>query len=136
MGEDQRRVRVALGEPHGVLAQRRDPAAGVDQHGHAALVGERDQLGDRRLVHAELLGARVQLDPARAGVERAPRLGQRAVVRAHAAERDEPLRVRGGRRDHRVVGARGSRPARASGTRRRARRPRASASSSSSGFCL
>ena len=45
--EDQRRVRVALGEPHGVLPERRDPAAGVDQHRHAALVRERDELGDR-----------------------------------------------------------------------------------------
>ncbi len=70
MGEDQRRVGIALGEPHRVLAQRRDPAAGVDQDRHAPLAGERDELGHGRLVHAEPLGARVQLDPARAGVER------------------------------------------------------------------
>ncbi len=106
VGEDQRRVRVALGEPDGVLPERGDPAAGVDQHRQAALVRERDELADDRLVHPELLRARVQLDPGRAGVERPPRLGDRVVVRADAAEGDEPVRVVGGGADRDVVGGR------------------------------
>ena len=51
--------------------ERGDAAPGVDQDRHAALVRERHQLGDGGLVHAEPLGARVQLDAARACVERA-----------------------------------------------------------------
>ena len=106
MGEDQRRARMALREAHGELPERGDPAAGVDQHGHVALVRERDELGHDGLVHAEALGARVELDAARAGVERAGRLGERVVVGRDAAVRDEPVGVRGGRGDHGVVGAR------------------------------
>ena len=41
------------------------------------------------MVEHELLGARVELDPAGAGVEAALRLGERVVVWIHAAERDE-----------------------------------------------
>ena len=104
VGEDQRGVRVALRELHGQLAEGRDAAPGVDQHRHSPLAGQRDELGHRRLAHPELLGARVELDPARAGVERAPRLRERAVVRVDAAVRDEPVRVGGGRGQDRVVG--------------------------------
>ena len=39
VGEDQPRVRELLGQVHGVLPERGDAAAGVDQDGAAALVG-------------------------------------------------------------------------------------------------
>ena len=71
MGQDQLRVGELAAERDGVLPERRDPAAGVDQHRHAPLVRERDEAAHGGLVEAELLGARVQLDPARAGVQRA-----------------------------------------------------------------
>ena len=69
MGEDQPRVGELLGELDGVQPERGDPAAGVDQDGQRALVRERDDRADRRVVERELLGARVELDPLRAGGE-------------------------------------------------------------------
>ena len=52
-----------------------DAAAGVDQDRHAALVGDGDDLAHARLVHRELLRARVQLDADRAVVQAAAGLG-------------------------------------------------------------
>ena len=63
VGEDQPGVRELLGELDGVQAEGRDAAAGVDQHRQRALVGERDQGPDRRVIERELLGAGMQLDP-------------------------------------------------------------------------
>ena len=77
VGEDQPRVRELAGQLDGVQAERRDPAAGVDQDRQRALVGERDQRPHAGVVERELLGARVQLDPAGAGVEAALGLGER-----------------------------------------------------------
>ena len=97
MGEDQPGVGELLGELDGVQAERRDPAAGVDQDRQRALVGERDDRVDLRVVERELLGARVELDPLGAGRERALGLGNRVVVRVDTAERDDqPVRVSGG----------------------------------------
>ena len=44
--------------------------------------------------------------PAGAGVKRAPRLGERVVVRVDAAERHQQAAGVRGRRDHHVVGGR------------------------------
>ena len=90
MGEDQPRVREVAGELDSVQPERRDPAAGVDQDRQRALVGERDDLADDRVIKREVLGARVELDPARPRVERSPGLGDGAVVvRVDPAERNE-----------------------------------------------
>ena len=63
------------------------PAAGVDQDRHAPLVGERHEAAHGGLVEAELLGPRVQLDPARAGVQGARGLRDGVVARVDAAVR-------------------------------------------------
>ena len=88
----------------GVQTERGDPAAGVDQDGQRALVRERDDRVNLRVVERELLGARVELDPLRAGGERALGLGHGIVVRVDAAERNEQTArvARGG--EHVVVG--------------------------------
>jgi hypothetical protein len=71
--EDQAHVRVPAADLERVLAERRDSAPGVTEHGDAALVGEREHGLEVRVVERERLGARVQLDAAGAGVERALR---------------------------------------------------------------
>ena len=86
--------------------ERRDAAAGVDEHRDAALVGERHDVAHGRLGQREALGPRVQLDALGAGVEAAARLGQRVGARVEAAEGDEPAAGVGGRREHAVVGRR------------------------------
>ena len=114
MGQDQPRVRVAAGQLEGVAAERRDAAPGVHEDRQPPLVGQREQPLDLRMVEREPLGARVQLDPARAAREAALGLGDRIGVRVDAAERHEPA-VRGLRLgDDAVVRRRGSRRARAS----------------------
>ena len=60
--------------------ERRDPASGVDEHRQRALVGDRDELADGRVVEREVLGARVELDPPRPRVKRSPGFGDGAVV--------------------------------------------------------
>ena len=57
---------IAPGELDDGLAEVRDAAAGVEQHRRAALVGQRDDLLDDRVRQAEGVGARVQLEAARA----------------------------------------------------------------------
>ena len=59
----------------------RQPAAGVDQHGEAALAGEREDVLEARVVDPEGLGARMQLDAAGAEVDAALGLGQRILGR-------------------------------------------------------
>ena len=134
------RIRRASGElvasSSECAAERRDPAAGVDQDRQPPLVCDRDQVADRGVVEREPLGARVELDPARAGVERPLGLGDGAVVRVRRGSRDENAAGFGGGGDHEVVRLavavglvhredRGARIGRA-----------ASPASSSSGVCL
>jgi hypothetical protein len=102
VGEDQVGAGVALGEVEGVLTECRDAATGVDQDRHPALVGEGDELLDRRLVHRELLGTGMQLDPTGAGVEAALSFGEGAVVGIDPAEGDEAP-VGGRRRGQRLL---------------------------------
>ena len=104
MGEDQPGARELSREPDAVAAERRDAAAGVDQHARPALVGERHELAHRRLAEHEALGARVQLDAAGARVQAPPRLGERVRVGVDAAERHEPAAGRRGGLEHAVVG--------------------------------
>ena len=65
------------------------PAAGVAEHGQAPLVGQREHVLQRRMVEREALGARVELDPARARRQAALGLGERIVVRVEPAEGHE-----------------------------------------------
>ena len=107
MGEDHPRLGELAGEPHGVLAERRDPAAGVDEHRRLVLVRHRHQLAHQRLGERELLGPRVQLDAAGAGLEAAARLVDAArVLRLHAAQRPQRAAALGHRAHHEVVGLR------------------------------
>ncbi len=103
MGEDQARVGELARELERVAAERGDAAAGVDQHGQPALVCDRDEVADRGLVQREPLGPRMELDPARAGVQRPLGLGDGAVVRVDAAVGDEDAAGFGGGGDHEVV---------------------------------
>ena len=105
MGEDHPRVRELLGQVHGVLPERGDAAAGVDQDRALALVRRGHEVAHRRLGERELLGARVQLDAGRAGVEAAPRLRDRAgVLRLDAAQRAQRAVRRRDPVEHHVVG--------------------------------
>ena len=104
MSQDQAGVWEVLGQLDGVQAERRNPPAGVDQDRERALVGERDQWLDARVIERELLGAGVELDPARAVVEAPLGLRQRVLVRVDAAERDEQSVRLLCRLDHLVVG--------------------------------
>ena len=106
MGEDHAGVGVVARVADHVLAQRRDPAPGVDQDRERALVREREQPRHVRVVERELLGARMQLDAAAPWRERPLGLGQRPLARLDPAERHHQA-VAGRRRlDHEVVGRR------------------------------
>jgi hypothetical protein len=104
VGEDQMGTGMALGQLQGVAAEGRDATAGVDQDREPALVGEGDQVADRRLAHRELLGAGVELDPAGACVEAAPRLGEGAAAGIDPAEGDQSATGPGRGRHRLVVG--------------------------------
>ena len=71
------------------LGDRRQAAAAVDQDRHAALGGQLEDGREPLVVQQELLRPRVQLDPARAGVEAARRLVDRALREVEPDERDE-----------------------------------------------
>ena len=73
MGDDQANVGVAVDERGEMVADRRQPAAAVDQDRDVALDREREDRVEPLVADRELLGPRVQLDPARAEVEAAGR---------------------------------------------------------------
>ena len=90
---------VALDERGEPVRDRGQAAAAVDQDRDAALGREREHGPEPLVGRVEALGARVQLDPARAGVEAARRLLDRRLVQVEADEGDQPaLRARGERR--------------------------------------
>ena len=95
MGEHDPRLRVALGKVDRVAGERRDPAPGVDHQRQSPLVGEREDRLHLGVAELEPLRPRMQLDPARAGFEAAPRLRNGIQLRVEAAERGQPP-VRGG----------------------------------------
>ncbi len=104
VGEDQHDLGVAqreLGEP---LGDRRQAAAGVDQDRHARLFGDLEDPLQLVAVEGELLGARVQLDPAGAGGEAALGLGNRAVEGVEAAEGNQTSVAFARPREHAIVG--------------------------------
>ena len=71
VGDDQRRLGVAVDERAQARGDRRQAAAAVDQDRHAALGGELEHRPEPLVGRVEALRARVQLDAARAGVEAA-----------------------------------------------------------------
>ena len=78
VGDDQADARVALDEGREVVADRRQPAAAVNQDRHLALDREREDRVEPLVADRELLRAGMKLDPARAEVEAAlvpPRSG-------------------------------------------------------------
>ena len=89
VGDDQLRV-VALDEVGQLVGDRRQAAAAVDQDRDLAVGRELEHRREPLVVQMELLGARVQLDSARAGIEAARRLSDRILVQVEADERDEP----------------------------------------------
>ena len=102
-----------------MLGDRRQPAAAVDEDRHRALEREREDRLEPLVVERERLRARVELDPARAEVERAPRLLERARRQVEADERERASRPSGSRA--RACG-RSARRSRARGRARRGRR--------------
>ena len=88
VGEDDPRARIAPGEVQRVAPERRDPAARVHDHGHAPLIGDSEDRLRLGLLEPELLGARMELDAASAGIEAALGLARWSFgVRIEAAER-------------------------------------------------
>ena len=77
-------------EPREVVGDRRQAAAAVDQDRDAALGGELEDRRETLVVQQEALGARMELDPARAGVEAAGRLLDRVLAQVEPDEGDEP----------------------------------------------
>ena len=67
------------------VRDRRQPAPAVDQDRHVTLRGEREHRLEPRVVGEEALGARMELDPARAGVERSARPPRSASRSGRAA---------------------------------------------------
>ena len=105
------RLGVALDERREPGRDRRQPAAAVDQDRHAPLGRELEHRPEPLVGRVEALRARVQLDPARAGVEAARRLLDRRLVQVEPDERDEPpVRARGERERAVVRGAEGGMP--------------------------
>ena len=104
MGQDDPRpgVTVELGEQ--VTPQRRDAAAGVHEDGHAGLGREREDRAQRRMVEGEVLGARMQLEPARARSQAALRLGPRVLARVEPREGHQAAGGVAGLGQHAVVG--------------------------------
>ena len=81
-------------EPREVVGDRRQPTAAVDQDRDAPLSRQREYRDEPLVVHGEPLGPRVELDAARAEVEAARRLLDRALGQVEAHERDEaPFRA-------------------------------------------
>ena len=85
VGDDQPDAGVALDESCEVVADRRQPAAAVNQDRHVALDREREDGVEPLVADRELLGAGMELDPAGAEVEAAPGLLDRASPRGRGA---------------------------------------------------
>ena len=85
VGDDQADAGVALDESCEVVADRRQPAAAVDQDRHLALDREREDGVEPLVADRELLGAGMKLDPASAEVEAAPGLLDRPLGRGRGA---------------------------------------------------
>ena len=96
----------------GGLAEVRDAAARVEEHGRPALAGDGDDPADDGVRQAERVAARMELDPARARVQAAQHLVDGAGgLRVDPAERLEAAAGARARGEDGVVGRRGSRRA-------------------------
>ena len=89
VGDDERRLRIGVVQPAEVLGDRRQPAPAVDEDRHAALRRQREDRLEPLVVEQEALRPGVELDPARARVERARRLLDRLLGEVEADEGDE-----------------------------------------------
>jgi hypothetical protein len=89
VGEQDLRARVALEQARQVARQRRHGAAGMEEHRHAPLGRQREGGVEGGMREVESGQARVQLDAARARVERCGELRQEALTRLAAAEGDD-----------------------------------------------
>ncbi len=90
MGDDQRRLRVAVDERAEPGGDRRQTAPAVDQDRHSVLGGDLEHRSEPLVGRGELLGPRVQLDAACARGEAALGLLERRFVQVEAQERDQP----------------------------------------------
>ena len=120
-------LRMAHGEVREPVGERRQSPPGMDQDRDPRVFGEREDGPHLRTVEDEVLRARMQLDPARAGGQAAFALVDRIFGGVQAAERGEPAVAFRGPCDDAVVGdAIGGLCARdrAAGTRTRAARRR------------
>ena len=88
--DDQLRLGIAVDDPAEVIRDRRQSAAAVDQHRHAALGRELEDRGQPFVVEEELLRARMQLDASRAEVEAALRFADRVLGQVEPNERNQP----------------------------------------------
>ena len=104
VGDDQRGVGAPVDELREAVRDRRQAAAAVDQDRHAPLLGEREHRLEAVVGRVEALRPRMELDPARAGVEAAGRLLDRRLVQVEPDERDQPAVRALGERERPVVG--------------------------------
>ena len=88
--DDQSDSLVATHELLQVLCDRRETPASVDEDRNASLDRELEHRAEPLVVEREGLCPWVELDSARASVERAPRFVDRAGGQVEAHERDEP----------------------------------------------
>src|SRR6185295_18074916 len=72
-----------------MLGDRREPAAAMDENRHPPLGGEGEDGGEPRVVEPKGLSPWVELDPARARIQRAGRFLDRLLREVEPGERDE-----------------------------------------------
>jgi len=104
VGEDHLTAAVAAGEIDEHRSERPDSQAGVDDHWHARLGRDRQQRDDAWVIEAELLGARMQLQPTGARVQCIASVDLWArCSRVDARERHQPIRMAPALLDHTLV---------------------------------
>ena len=89
VGDDQLGVGVRLDEPPELGRDRRQPSPAVDQDRDPPLRRQPENGCEPLVVHEELLGSRVQLDPPRSTVEAALGLRDRVLREVEPDERDQ-----------------------------------------------
>ena len=88
--DDELRVRIAVDEAGEMVGDRRQSAPAVDEDRDAPLGRDREDGSQSLVVEHEALCPRVELDPARAEVEAALGLLDRALRQVEPDERDQP----------------------------------------------
>ncbi len=105
MRDDERRFWVEVVQPPKVFGNRRQAAPAVDEDRHAALGGECEDGLEPLVVEQEALRPGVELDPARAVVERAGRFFDRLLGEIEAHEGHEEAARALGSCERAVVGS-------------------------------